>query len=147
MLIRPDGRHFVFFRSCRAEAYGSLVHAMAAGITADPAAVLPRHLAPLLIRTGLRAVPEQRPSAGNAAESHADSIEKCLRTSVSMPIPATTWPTSGLYFYFFGATPGPEERRPLPYRVLLDDSGARGELDWPRCAIDPVSVRAVKGGT
>ncbi|MFD0479936.1 IS5 family transposase [Nonomuraea thailandensis] len=32
------------------------------------------------------------------------------------------------------------------YRVLLDELGARGELDWSRCAIDSVSVRAMKGG-
>jgi hypothetical protein len=31
------------------------------------------------------------------------------------------------------------------YRILLDELGARGELVWPRCAIDSVSVRAVKG--
>ncbi len=31
-------------------------------------------------------------------------------------------------------------------RVLLDELGARGELDWSRCAIDSVSVRAAKGG-
>ncbi|MFJ8228579.1 IS5 family transposase [Streptomyces sp. NPDC094448] len=30
--------------------------------------------------------------------------------------------------------------------VLLDELGARGELDWSRCAIDSVSVRAAKGG-
>ncbi|MEU0519806.1 IS5 family transposase [Streptosporangium sp. NPDC006007] len=32
------------------------------------------------------------------------------------------------------------------YRLLLDELGARGELDWSRCAIGSVSVRAVKGG-
>ncbi|MEW1773467.1 IS5 family transposase [Streptomyces sp. NPDC086777] len=32
------------------------------------------------------------------------------------------------------------------YRVVLDELGARGELDWPRCAIDSVSMRAAKGG-
>jgi transposase len=32
------------------------------------------------------------------------------------------------------------------YRVVLDELGARGELDWSRCAIDSVSVRAAKGG-
>nr|WP_159474214.1 IS5 family transposase [Streptomyces caniferus] len=32
------------------------------------------------------------------------------------------------------------------HRVVLDDLGARGELDWSRCAIDSVSVRAAKGG-
>ncbi len=32
------------------------------------------------------------------------------------------------------------------HRVVLDRLGANGELDWSRCAIDSVSVRAVKGG-
>lgn len=32
------------------------------------------------------------------------------------------------------------------HRLLLDELGARGELDWSRCAIDSVSVRALKGG-
>ncbi len=32
------------------------------------------------------------------------------------------------------------------HRVILDELGSRGELDWSRCAIDSVSVRAVKGG-
>lgn len=32
------------------------------------------------------------------------------------------------------------------YRVILDELGARGELDWSRCAIDSVNLRAVKGG-
>ncbi|WP_413254735.1 IS5 family transposase [Streptomyces pseudovenezuelae] len=31
------------------------------------------------------------------------------------------------------------------HRVVLDRLGAKGELDWSRCAIDSVSVRAVKG--
>lgn len=30
--------------------------------------------------------------------------------------------------------------------VVLDELGAQGELDWSRCAIDSVSVRAAKGG-
>jgi len=33
------------------------------------------------------------------------------------------------------------------YRVLLDELGAGGELDWSRCAIDSVAVRATKKGT
>ncbi|MFK4041473.1 hypothetical protein ACI2LC_37145 [Nonomuraea wenchangensis] len=33
------------------------------------------------------------------------------------------------------------------YRVLLDKLGARGELDWSRCALDSVSARAMKGGS
>lgn len=32
------------------------------------------------------------------------------------------------------------------HRVVLDELAFRGELDWSRCAIDSVSVRAVKGG-
>jgi len=32
------------------------------------------------------------------------------------------------------------------HRVILDELGARGALDWSRCAIDSVSVRAAKGG-
>ncbi|MFI6335251.1 IS5 family transposase [Streptomyces sp. NPDC050535] len=30
-------------------------------------------------------------------------------------------------------------------RLVLDELGSRGDLDWSRCAIDSVSVRAVKG--
>lgn len=36
--------------------------------------------------------------------------------------------------------------RARPHRVILDELGAGGELDWSRCAIDSVSVRAAKGG-
>jgi transposase len=32
------------------------------------------------------------------------------------------------------------------HRLLLDELGARGELDWSRCAIDSVNMRATKGG-
>ena len=32
------------------------------------------------------------------------------------------------------------------HRVVLDTLGAQGELDWSRCAIDSVSVRAAEGG-
>ncbi|WP_435880494.1 IS5 family transposase [Streptomyces zaomyceticus] len=32
------------------------------------------------------------------------------------------------------------------YRVVLDELGVRGELDWSRCAIDSVRLRAAKGG-
>ncbi|WP_374205416.1 IS5 family transposase [Streptomyces sp. SP2-10] len=31
------------------------------------------------------------------------------------------------------------------HRLILDELGSQGELDWSRCAIDSVSVRAVKG--
>ncbi|MFJ4011785.1 IS5 family transposase [Streptomyces sp. NPDC090026] len=33
------------------------------------------------------------------------------------------------------------------HRLLLDELGSRGELDWSRCAIDSVSLRAGKRGT
>jgi hypothetical protein len=32
------------------------------------------------------------------------------------------------------------------HRLILDELGSQGELDWSRCAVDSVSVRAVKGG-
>jgi transposase len=32
------------------------------------------------------------------------------------------------------------------HRVILDELGSRGKLDWSRCAIDSVSIRATKGG-
>ncbi|EFE64852.1 transposase [Streptomyces viridosporus ATCC 14672] len=33
------------------------------------------------------------------------------------------------------------------HRLLLDELGSRGELDWSRCASDSVTMRATKGGT
>lgn len=33
------------------------------------------------------------------------------------------------------------------HRLVLDELGDRGELDWSRCAIDSVNMRALKGGT
>ena len=33
------------------------------------------------------------------------------------------------------------------HRLVLDELGARGELDRSRCAIDSVNMRALKGGT
>ena len=33
------------------------------------------------------------------------------------------------------------------HRLVLDELGARGELDWSRCAIDSVNMRALTGGT
>lgn len=33
------------------------------------------------------------------------------------------------------------------HRLVLDELGARGELDWSRCAIDSVNMRAMKRGT
>ncbi len=33
------------------------------------------------------------------------------------------------------------------HRLVLEEPGARGELDWSRCAIDAVGVRAGKGGS
>ncbi|WP_241485167.1 IS5 family transposase [Nocardiopsis potens] len=32
------------------------------------------------------------------------------------------------------------------HRLVLDELGSRGELDWSRCAVDSVNMRALKGG-
>lgn len=32
------------------------------------------------------------------------------------------------------------------HRLVLDELGSRGELDWSRCAIDSVNMRALKRG-
>lgn len=32
------------------------------------------------------------------------------------------------------------------HRLVLDELGLRGELDWSRCAIDSVNMRALKKG-
>ncbi|KOX22045.1 transposase [Nocardiopsis sp. NRRL B-16309] len=33
------------------------------------------------------------------------------------------------------------------HRLVLDELGSRGEVDWSRCAIDSVNMRALKGGS
>ncbi|MEY9988383.1 transposase [Streptomyces sp. V4I8] len=33
------------------------------------------------------------------------------------------------------------------HRLVLDELGSRGELDWSRCAIDSVNMRALKRGS
>ena len=33
------------------------------------------------------------------------------------------------------------------HRLVLDELGSRGELDWSRCAIDSVNMRALRRGT
>lgn len=33
------------------------------------------------------------------------------------------------------------------HRLVLDELGAWGDLDWSRCVIDSVSVQALKGGS
>jgi transposase len=33
------------------------------------------------------------------------------------------------------------------HRLVLDELGSRGELDWSRCAVDSVNMRALKRGT
>jgi transposase len=33
------------------------------------------------------------------------------------------------------------------HRLVLDELGSRGGLDWSRCAIDSVNVRALKEGS
>lgn len=33
------------------------------------------------------------------------------------------------------------------HRLVLNELGSRGELDWSRCTVDSVNMRALKGGT
>ncbi len=33
------------------------------------------------------------------------------------------------------------------HRLVLDELGARGDLDWSRCAIDSVNMRTLKKAT
>jgi hypothetical protein len=33
------------------------------------------------------------------------------------------------------------------HRLILHELGAKGDLDWSRCAMDSVNVQAMKGGT
>ncbi|KOX12676.1 transposase [Nocardiopsis sp. NRRL B-16309] len=33
------------------------------------------------------------------------------------------------------------------HRLVLDELGSRGKVDWSRCAIDSVNMRALKGGS
>ena len=33
------------------------------------------------------------------------------------------------------------------HRLVLDELGARGDLDWSRCAVDSVNMRATKRGS
>ncbi len=33
------------------------------------------------------------------------------------------------------------------HRVILDELGARRDLEWSRCALDSVNMRALKGGS
>lgn len=59
----------------------------------------------------------------------------------------------GLWEIFLEVAPAPPARTQGGGRRRCDDRGVlaavifpKGELDWSRCAIDSVSVRAVKGG-
>ncbi|MFF8103115.1 transposase [Streptomyces sp. NPDC016640] len=57
------------------------------------------------------------------------------------PVFGASWQTVRRRF-----TDWPKARmRAKPHRVTLDRSGANGELDWSRCAIGSISVRAVEG--
>ncbi|MGA5114707.1 IS5 family transposase [Streptomyces pseudogriseolus] len=58
------------------------------------------------------------------------------------PVFGPAWPT--VYRRFRPVEPGSVWAR--LHRVILDELGARGDLDWSRCAIDSVSVRAGKRG-
>ncbi|MBD3580521.1 IS5 family transposase [Streptomyces sp. KD18] len=58
------------------------------------------------------------------------------------PVFGPAWPT--VYRRF--AQWSRDRVRARLHRVILDELGARGKLDWSRCAIDSVGVQAAKGG-
>lgn len=58
------------------------------------------------------------------------------------PVFGPAWPTAYRRFARWSA----ERVWARVHRVVLDEPGARGELDWSRFAVDSVSVRALKGG-
>ncbi len=65
----------------------------------------------------------------------------CTRRQVP-PVSGASWQTA--YRRFAGWSRA--RVRAKLYRVILDELGAGGDLDWSRCVIDPVSVRAANGG-
>ncbi|MEU4063430.1 IS5 family transposase [Streptomyces wedmorensis] len=99
-----------------------------------------------------RVVPESpsRPQGGGRRR-HGD--REVLAAIVFVATPGCTWqqlPTTP-----FGLSGATAHRRfsewskarvwVKPHLVVLDELGARGELDWSRCAIDSVNMRALKG--
>ncbi|MFD7631877.1 IS5 family transposase [Streptomyces sp. NPDC059851] len=101
-----------------------------------------------------RVVPEapSRPQGGGRRR-HGD--REVLAAIVFVATPGCTWqqlPTAS-----FGLSGATAHRRfsewskarvwAKLHRVALDELGARGELDWSRCALDSVNLRALKGGT
>lgn len=78
-------------------------------------------------------------------ETLAASIFVAISGCTQRQLPSVfgpAWPT--VYRRF--AQWSRERVRARLHRVILDELGARGELDWSRCALGSVSVRAAKGG-
>ncbi len=58
------------------------------------------------------------------------------------PVFGPAWPTVYLQFAQWSRS----RAWARLHRVILDELGARGELDWSRCTIDSVSLQAARGG-
>ncbi|MGY4967311.1 transposase [Streptomyces sp. 900105245] len=100
-----------------------------------------------------RVVPEapSRPQGGGRRR-HGD--REVLAAIVFVATPGCTWqewPAAS-----FGPSGATAHRRFTEWtkarvwaklhRLVLDELGFRGDLDWSRCAIDSVNMRALKGG-
>lgn len=100
-----------------------------------------------------RVVPEapSRPQGGGRRR-HGD--REVLAAIVFVATSGCTW--QQLPSASFGPSGGTAHRRfsewskarvwAKLHRLFLDELGARGELDWSRCAIDSVNMRALKRG-
>ncbi|MFC9948960.1 IS5 family transposase [Streptomyces pratensis] len=100
-----------------------------------------------------RVVPEtpSRPQGGGRRR-HGD--REVLAAIVFVATSGCTW--QQLPAASFGPSGATAHRRfsewtkarvwPKLHRVVLDELGSRGELDWSRCAIDSVNMRALKKG-
>ena len=61
-------------------------------------------------------------------------------------VPDELWALAELLIPKFRPRPQGGGTAPLDDRAVLDELGARGELDWASVIIDAASVRAKKGG-
>ncbi|WP_372478663.1 IS5 family transposase [Streptomyces echinatus] len=92
----------------------------------------------------------ERPQGGGRRRSHGD--REVLAAIVFVATSGCTWnqlppgfgPSGVTAFRRFTEWSQARVWAKL-HRLVLDELGGQGELDWSRCAIDSVSVRAVKG--
>lgn len=117
-----------------ADAQGRLVHRM----TDAPAA--------LLVASGcLERSPNQRRrplQVGRRGEADLQVPGPQVSRARIPPLFGPAWPT--VYRRF--ARWSKDRVWARLHRVILDELGAQGDLDWSRFAIDSVSVRALEGG-